>query len=210
MKWPDIYLFCFAIGTRVDAGNFDLGGLHFGHGHGWNVHHGHGHHGAHLGHSHSSDLGYWLGVLTNPSSLAVFLAWFGGVGFLLDTAFRVAVLWVDLSIAATFGLLGAWLMASFLRFLQSREKPLDPSDYEMVGVLGKTASPIRPDGVGEVIYVRDGARKPVCARSEDGVPIRRGEEVVVVRFERGIAYVRTWDAMLTQPGSSDTSPKTLR
>jgi membrane protein implicated in regulation of membrane protease activity len=210
MKWPEIYLFCFAIGTVWTLATSILGGLHFGHGHGWNVHHGHhGHHSSHLGHSHSSDIGYWLGVLTNPSSLAVFLAWFGGVGFLL-TRHSGLLFWVDLSIAATFGLIGAWLMASFLRFLQSREKPLDPSDYEMVGVLGKTASPIRPGGVGEVIYVRDGARKPVCARSEDGVPIRRGEEVVVVRFERGIAYVRTWDAMLTQPGSSDTSPKTLR
>jgi hypothetical protein len=51
-----------------------------------------------------------------------------------------------------------------------------------------------------VIYVRDGARRPLCARSEDGQEIRRDEEVIVTRFEKGIAYVRTWEAM-TQPAS---------
>ncbi len=61
------------------------------------------------------------------------------------------------------------------------------------------SSTIRPDGVGELIYVRDGARRPVCARSEDSSLIQRGEEVVVTRFEKGVAYVRTWEAMLNQP-----------
>ncbi len=135
--------------------------------------------------------------MVTPASLAVFLAWFGGVGFLL-TRHTGLLFWIDLSIAALFGLLGAWLLASFLHFLQTREKPLNPADYEMVGVLGKISSPIRPDGVGELIYIRDGSRTPVCARSEDGSSIRRGEEVVVMRFEKGIAYVRTWDAMLQE------------
>jgi hypothetical protein len=31
------------------------------------------------------------------------------------------------------------------------------------------------------------------ARSEDGTAIARQEEVFVVRYERGIAYVRRWE-----------------
>jgi membrane protein implicated in regulation of membrane protease activity len=204
MKSSELFLLCFGVGSVWTLVTAILGGLHFGHSHGHVSHvhsgHGHVHQSHHVGHAQNS-FAHWFGMLTNPSSIAVFLAWFGGIGFLL-TRHTGLLFWIDVAIAVVFGLCGAWLLTAFLSFLQSREKPLDPADYEMVGVLGKTTSTIRPDGVGEVIYVRDGARRPVCARSEDGVPIRRGEEVVVVRFEKGIAYVRTWDAMLTQSGSS--------
>ncbi len=145
--------------------------------------------------------------MLNPSCAAVFLAWFGGVGYLL-TRHSGFGFWVDLGIAAALGLTGAWILAWFLRFLQSREKPLDPADYEIVGVLGRVSSPIRPSGVGEVIYQRDGARKPLCASSDEGVYIGRGEEVIVTRYEKGIAYVRTWEAM-TQRDNSVSYPGTL-
>lgn len=200
MQWPDIFLLCFSLGSVWSIATLLLGGLHLGHGHGAHLHpggHGHGGHGHASGHAHSSQLGSWLGSMANPSSLAVFLAWFGGLGYLL-TRHTGLLFWMDLSIAIGFGFAGAWLLAAFLRFLQAREKPLNPADYEMVGVLGRVSSTIRPDGVGELIYVRDGARRPVCARSEDSSLIQRGEEVVVTRFEKGVAYVRTWEAMLNQ------------
>jgi membrane protein implicated in regulation of membrane protease activity len=214
MKSPEFYLLCFGIGTVWTLATALLGGLHPGHGHGGShIHHGgHAHHTGHghghTGHAHSGHhhpgLAHWLANMTHPAILAVFLAWFGGVGFIL-TRHTGLLFWVDLAIAVAFGFLGAWLLARFLGFLQAREKPLDPADYELVGVLGTVSSPIRPDGVGELIYLRDGARRPLCARSEDGSAIQRGEEVVVTRFEKGVAYVRTWDAMLTQPGPGSTT-----
>ena len=204
MSWPDIYLLCFFVGALWSLATLLLGGFHVGH-HG-HLHAGHGP--AHAGHGHAhapshvashtdSVLAGWLGAMANPSSLAVYLCWFGGVGYLL-TRHAGWSFWVNLLVAIAVGLSGAWLLAAFLRFLQSHEQPLNPADYEMVGVLGRVSSPIRPGGVGELIYVRDGARRPLCARSEDGGEIRRDEEVIVTRFEKGIAYVRTWDAM-TQP-----------
>jgi membrane protein implicated in regulation of membrane protease activity len=171
MNWPDIYLFCFAVGSLWSVATLLLGGAHLGHGH--------------VGHIH---LGF------NPSCAAVFLAWFGGVGYLL-TRHSGLNFWLDLSIALAIGLAGAWILVLFLRFLSSREQPLDPADYEMIGVLGRVSSPIRPGGIGEVIYQRDGARKPLCAKSEEDISIARGEEVIVTRYEKGIAYVRTWEAM---------------
>lgn len=163
MKWPDIFLLCFAIGTVWSVATLFLGGLHFGHVHGGHVAHGghgigggHSHgagshgSGSHGVHHHSGGAGSWLGYMINPSAFAVFLAWFGGIGYLL-TRHTGLVLWIDLATAILFGLFGAWLLAAFLRFLQSREKPLDPADYEMVGVLGRVSSTIRAGGVGELI-----------------------------------------------------------
>ncbi len=219
MNWPDIFLLCFAIGALWSFASLLLGGMHLGHSahghlhvhaHGVHAHghaaHGHGHSSAHAG-PHDGAAASWIGSMVNPSCAAVYLAWFGGVGYLLTRHSGLAF-WLDLVIAVAVGLTGAWILAGFLRFLQSRDQPLDPADYEMVGVLGRVSSTIRPDGVGEVIYVRDGTRIPVCARSDGGVEIPRGEEVVIARYERGIAFVRTWEAMTQQGPAVD--PESLQ
>ena len=213
MSWPDVFLLCFAVGSLWALVTLLLGGLHLGHSGSAHVGHGPLAHG-HLGHGHAGHAGpakfaksagsgsSWLGSMANPSCAAVFLAWFGGIGYLLTRHSGLAF-WMDLLLAAALGLAGAWLLAAFLRFLQSREQPLNPADYEMVGVLGQVSSAIRADGVGEVIYLRDGARRPLAARSEDAQAISRGEEVIVTRYEKGIAYVRTWEAMTgTRPEAS--------
>ena len=191
MTWTDFYLLCFAVGALWSVAAFCLGGMHLGHGSHAHFHSGHGHH----GHVHASghDAG-WLGYLASPSVIAVFLAWFGGLGYLL-TRHSSLFWWIDLVSAVALGLAGAWTLAAFLRFLQSRERPLDPFDYQMAGVLGHVSCTIRPDGIGELVYLRDGIRRSVPARSEDGIEITRGEEVIVTRYEKGIAFVRTWDVM---------------
>jgi membrane protein implicated in regulation of membrane protease activity len=198
----DIYLLCFAVGALWSLAALLLGGIHFGQlGHG------------HIGHWHAGQPGPVqttdaasgaagdfkhgaapFGHLLNPSCTAVFLAWFGGVGYLLARHTGVGF-WAGLCIAAALGLLGASILAWFLRFLTSSEKPLDPADYEIVGVLGRISAPILAGGVGELIYARDGIRRALPARSEDGHEIGRNEEVVVMRYEKGIAYVRAWNAV---------------
>jgi len=204
MTWPDLYLLCFAVGALWSLASLLLGGFHFGHS--GPVHIGHVHGSLAHGHAHAvSWAPRWLGNLVNPSCLAVFLAWFGGVGYLLSRHSGLGF-WINLAIAVGLGLAGASVLAAFLRFLQAREHPLNPADYDMIGVLGQVSSTVRPDGVGEVIYAREGVRQHVPARSDDGQAIARGEEVIVTRYEKGIAYVRTWDAM-TQSTSERTELK---
>lgn len=209
MNWPNIFLFCFAVGALWSFASLLLGGMHLGHsGHGHLHLHAHGHgphvHGqTHLQVGHQDAAPSWIGSMVNPSCAAVYLAWFGGVGYLLTRHSGLAF-WLDLVIAIAVGLTGAWMLAGFLRFLQSRDRPLDPADYEMIGVLGRVCSTIRPDGVGEVIYIREGTRTSVAARSENGQEIPRGEEVVVTRYEKGIAFVRTWEAMTQQSPEFDS------
>ena len=45
--------------------------------------------------------------------------------------------------------------------------------------------------------MRDGARKAAPARSEDFTEVPRGSEVIVTRHERGVAYVRRWEEVLS-------------
>ena len=69
----------------------------------------------------------------------------------------------------------------------------------MVGVLGMVTSSIRPSGTGELIFSQAGTRRATPARSEDGLEIAKGTEVVVTRYERGIAYVRPWEELTNSP-----------
>ena len=63
------------------------------------------------------------------------------------------------------------------------------------GVLGRLSMPIREGGTGELIYSQAGTRRVCGARVEDGTAVLKGTEVVVTRYERGIAYVRPWSEM---------------
>ena len=65
----------------------------------------------------------------------------------------------------------------------------------MAGAVGKVSAVIRPGGTGEVLYEQMGARRSVPARAETGEAIRVDEEVFVVRYEQGIAYVRRWEEL---------------
>jgi membrane protein implicated in regulation of membrane protease activity len=132
-----------------------------------------------------------MSSLLNPSAVSVFLAWFGGAGYLL-TRGAVFAFWMVLLISVVTGAAGAFAIGWVMRLVTRHEKPLDPADYEMVGVLGMVTSVIRAGGVGEMVYVREGARRPIAIKAENHQAIERGTEVVVTRLENGIAFVRTW------------------
>ena len=131
----------------------------------------------------------------NFATLTAFLAWFGGTGYLLT---RFSTVWVGLGLffSVASGLVGGGIIFVFLsKVLMSDEENMDPADYEMVGVLGRICVPIREGGTGEIIYSQVGTRRVCGARAEDGSAIAKGTEVVVTRYEKGIAYVRLWSEM---------------
>jgi hypothetical protein len=129
----------------------------------------------------------------NGFTLTAFLCWFGGVGYLLRTHSG----WqapTTLALAAVGGLLGAGLIFWFLAsVLLSHERALTAEETAITGVVGRVTDPLHPGATGEILYTQLGARRSAPARSEDGAVIGRGTEVVVLRCERGIAYVRRWD-----------------
>ena len=204
MTWADFYLVCFALGFVFSLLSFLLGGLHWHlpfHTHlphfgGPPVHVGHGMHAGHgaVGHGHSGGAGLDISPF-NPVTLAAFLAWFGGTGYLLTRFWSVWFV-MGFGIALLSGLAGAGSIFLFLsKVLTSRGENLDPEDYEMIGVLGRISVPIRETGTGEIIYSQGGTRRTCGARSENHAAIAKGSEVLVTRYEKGIAYVRPWDEM---------------
>ena len=190
MTWANFYLGCFVVGFIFSLISW-LGGVHL------HLHlpHWFGHSGVgHVGHGPGGG-GHSTLSPFNFATLMAFLAWFGGTGYLLA---RYSSLWfaLGLLIATGVGLVGATVVFLFLsKMLISKEEIMDPADYEMVGVLARVSSPVRAGGTGEIIYSQAGTRRTCGVRSEDGGVLEKGIEVVVTRYEKGIAYVRRWEQM---------------
>ena len=200
MTWSDFYLICFLVGFGLSALALIAGSVHL------HLPHLHFHHGVHLGHAHahgpagrSSSLPWF-----NFGTIAAFLAWFGGTGYLLQHYYGVWIV-LTLGVASLSGIGAAAIVFWFLaRVLMAHEGALDPADYDMTGVLGRLSIAIRQGGTGEMIYSQEGTRRVTGARSEDGIAIPKGAEVMVTRYEKGIAYVRPWD----DPGA-EWEPRSL-
>ena len=207
MTWESFYLICFLVGFLLSMISFLGQMLHFG-GHAGQHAGGHVHvpdlhaHGGHAGDVHTATHAHASSVSTaepeiskfNFMTLTAFLAWFGGTGYLLSRYSGIWV-WVGFVLASLTGLAGAAIVFWVLSKLLAREHNLDPADYEMLGVLGHVSSSVREGGTGEMVFSQEGARKAVPIRSESGRSISRGVEVVVTRFEKGVAFVRRWDEL---------------
>jgi membrane protein implicated in regulation of membrane protease activity len=178
-----------------------------------------GHSLGHLGTGHAADLGPGAhgtgghgdaqagsGVpLVNFGTLTAFLTWFGGFGFLL-TAYSRVLAFTTVVLALAGGLLGAALVFLFMaRILTADYAPLDPADYYLPGTLGRVTVTLPPTGTGEMVYTQAGTRKTVAARSAERQEVAKGTEVIVLRYERGIAYVRPWDQISAPPPGSPAS-----
>lgn len=193
MTWADFYLICFAVGFTFSVLSFLMGGhrwhlpFHFHlHGGGPVVHGGTHAHGAH-GHTNVP--------VVNPVTIAAFLAWFGGMGYLLTRYSGMAFV-AALGVSMFAGLVAAAIVFLFVaRVLTSEEEHLDPADFDMVGVLGRVSIPIREGGTGELIYSQAGTRRVCGARTENGSAVAKGTEVVVKSYDKGIAYVQLWSEL---------------
>lgn len=177
MNWSDFYLVCFLVGFGLSLVSLLAGSVHL-----------------HIPHLHRGGAPWF-----NVATIAAFLAWFGGTGYLLERYYGVWYL-LALGIAALSGIGAAALVFWFLaKVLMAREAPLDPADYDMTGVLGRLSIRIRAGGTGELVYSQEGTRRVSGARSENGAAIPKGAEVVVTRYEKGIAYVRSWEDFTGEP-----------
>lgn len=203
MTWELFYLICFVVGFLLSLVSFlaGLGHLHIPVKMHLHIAHGGGAHGLARG------AGGGRGSISpfNFATLTAFLAWFGGAGYLL-TRYSGLWFWMALALAVIAGVAGAAAVFWFLaKVLLAHEKELDPADYEMTGVLGRVSSSIRVGGTGEIIFSQNGVRNCAGARSETGEALTKGTEVVVTRYEKGIAYVRRWDELVGENATARAS-----
>ena len=195
------YLICFTLGLSLTLLSAMGAFAHIHFGHFGNVHLHLGGHGLGHGHVPGAHGGMARGGMkssvspVNGFTLAAFLCWFGGCGYLLSRSHDFG-LWVVLALASVTGFAGGAILFWFLvKVLLPHEHELTAADTDVVGILGVVTSPVRVDGTGEIQFSQNGSRCFAHARSEAGVALARGTEVVVMRYEQGIAYVRPWDEL---------------
>jgi len=197
MTWTMFYLVCFLVGVTLSMLSFLSGSFHLPHFH---VHVPHAH--VHLPHGGAhAGTGSEMPFL-NFGTISAFLAWFGGAGYLLTRYSSLVVAGV-LTLSVVAGLVGATIVFWFVaKLLLKHDRELDPADYDRVGVLARISSPIREGGTGEIIFSQEGTRNTCGARSESGEALLRGTDVIVTRYERGIAYVRRWEELAEKDAAS--------
>jgi membrane protein implicated in regulation of membrane protease activity len=202
MSWSDFYLICFLVGFSLSVLSFLAGAVHIQLP--FRMHmpfHG-AHHGAHRGtgvrvhgnvakHGSSHD-GVHMSWF-NASTAMAFLAWFGGIGYILSARSHLASV-VALAFAVLGGLGAAWVVFRFMvRLMNAESSHLKDEDYRHEGLVCTVTLPIRENGTGEIIYLQNGVRRSAGARSHDGKPLEKGAEVVIERYENGMAYVHRWE-----------------
>jgi hypothetical protein len=140
----------------------------------------------------------------------IFLCWFGAAGYLL-TKYGSFVAGVVVVLAGICGLAGGAIIFMFLtKVLMPHDRELTADETDVVGVVGHVSSPIRAGGTGAIVYQQLGATRSACARSEDSEAIERDEEVYVLRYEKGIAYVKRWEEFAettSQAGTRDVGTR---
>jgi hypothetical protein len=211
MHWPTdtlavIYLSLFLFGLLFTIVSMVLGAgeghIHAGDAHG-HVHlpdaHGHAHAGGEGGHAHAGDA--QAQHLAGPSpfnllTILVFITWFGAAGYVLRVTSGL-IAGFGFLLAVVIGLVGATLIHLVLaKILWRGQSQLDPLLYERTGAIAQVTSSIRAGGTGEIVYLLDGNRMVDGARSDDGSAIPTGANVVILRYDGGLAYVRLTDAQL--------------
>src|SRR6202041_3216789 len=192
MSWSDIYLLCFIVGFSLSLLSFLAGAIHIhlpfrmhlpfhgGHGRGALAKGGRSGGGTHVS---------WF----NASTAMAFLAWFGGVGYILATRSTLEA-FIALAIAISAGLLAAFVVFKFMvKLMNAESSHLKEEDYRYEGLVGTVTIPIRANGTGEIVFLQGGVRRSTGARSHDGQPLEKGAEVVTERYENGIANVHRYD-----------------
>lgn len=149
------------------------------------------------------------GILNMPTIMA-FITWFGGVGFILRQSLGLSG-YIAIPLAVISGITGGavmfFLLARVLWPMMS--KPLSKEEFQLPGTVGRVVSSIRSGGVGEIIYSKRGVRFTAGAKSEDGEAIPKGADVVIIRYERGLAYVLDVADLRAKVSDSELDPGAL-
>jgi hypothetical protein len=184
-SWAAFYFVCFVVGFALMLLSFIAGSVH--------LHIPARLHLPHVGQGagHGAQAHAQVPII-NFSTIVAFLGWFGGTGYLL-LHFGHAQVLIGFVLALLGGLTGGSIVFWFLVKLMSYDRALDPADYDLIGVIGHVNVAIREGGTGEVVFSQAGTRRVAGARADGDGAIAKGSEVVITRYEHGIAYVKLWD-----------------
>ncbi|GAC1378455.1 MAG: hypothetical protein NVS4B7_11180 [Ktedonobacteraceae bacterium] len=144
----------------------------------------------------------------NPTSLVLFLLGFGFFGYVFHNTAHLA-----LSLTLMLSSVGGFLIAALMLILLSRifgdsEGATIQDVSDRTGMFGTVSNTIPENSLGEILYISPGGmRKSIPARSADGRRLERGQEVVVINYQRGVAEVDTWERFINE--EEDTQAEVL-
>jgi hypothetical protein len=174
------------------------------------VNHAQAHHGHVSPHGESSQTGtkggnaasgqhFSLLTIVNPSSVVFFLVGFGFFGYVFHNETELG-LPLTLLLSILSGCIIAGLLIMLINRLVGDSEAHTVQDVsDRTGLVGKVILTIQGNDPGEILYQSPGGlRKSIPARSVDGQRIERGQEVVVVNFQKGVAEVDTWEHFIGQ------------
>jgi len=131
----------------------------------------------------------WVFSWLSPLTIAAAALWFGAGGLLAESAVGPLALLIAV-VAAVAG--AALIRAALNTFVRASTPPLQMTAEGAIATVNAT---IRPDAAGEVVYTLEGLHRSLPARSDDGRTISRGTSVVILRSERGMAWVALLDPL---------------
>lgn len=189
------YLVAFVAGGAFGVLSWALGAHgHHGHAHG-HAHVGHGHGRVGHGHAHTHHLptARWINPLANLTAWAALACIGGAVGYLSRRAGVSAPM--SVLYAAPAGLVAAFAIGGLVSALSRGTRYVEPLPE---GLVANVLARIGETTTGEVMYMHNGARHSLPARSVDGRPIEAGIEVIVIDVQDGIARVQASAELLKE------------
>lgn len=196
------YIICMSIGIMLSLfalilggphGHFnyisdgDLGGGHHGLSHSTGGHHLSTH--STNGHSAIQENASVMSVpLFNINALFAFFIGFGAAGLIAYSMLKSTILSLIPAIAC--GLLFWHLVRLVLgKMIRGQTKFMTSKLDDSIGCTGIVVSKIFSGAIGEVMYILEGANKIIRAKSKTFESIEKGENVVIIGIDEGIATV---------------------
>lgn len=125
----------------------------------------------------------------SPITIAMFIAAFGGTGFVLKKYFELAA-FLHLPLASLSGLLTATAaFYFFVRVLGISETSSAPSENEALGLEAEIVTAVPADGLGQISYTLRESRFNAPAKTLDGKELPSGSLVKIVKIVGGTFYV---------------------
>ncbi|KLU59732.1 hypothetical protein CEB3_c38660 [Peptococcaceae bacterium CEB3] len=141
----------------------------------------------------------------NVNTLLGFLVGFGAVGFAVQNVWSgIPLLWILLAAAAgglVFAYIIYWVLVNIL--IKGQSEYLWAGDFNLVGMEGSVSSTIFAGHWGEVSYVLNHNRAAIPARERNGREVRKGETVIIIEVDEGVAVVLPKEEFMQYTGKME-------
>lgn len=115
----------------------------------------------------------------NPLVISSAITAFGAVGLIARTGFGMADILSTVVALGFAGVIGALIFFGIVKFMYGSQSNSVFSLNDLIDTEAEVITPIPAVGMGEIVYVANGIRYNLSARSSDGEDIARGATVII-------------------------------